>query len=775
MNYTAIKLIFSFIFILYTKCYICSQSVENVDFKNSYVNLYINPYSEEVTGTVIYTFDVMAPIDTIVIDARNMKFSEIKINKQKAIYRYDEKKLYIALNASSQKGNTLTISYVSQPQKAMYFWGWNEPSGKKQVWTQGQGKNNSHWVPSFEDVNEKVIFRQSITFHKDYEVFANGILDSVSVKNDFKTWHYNMNAPMSSYLLAIAIGEYAYDTYYTERGVPIQVAYYPEDSLKVEPTYRYTREMLHFMEEETGVYYPWEVYRQVPVKDFLYAGMENTTTTIFSDSYMVDSIAFNDRNYVNVNAHEMAHQWFGNLVTARDGEHHWLQEGFATYYALQAEKMLFGEEYYHNKLHQSAQKLITLSKEGIGESLLNPNAGSLTFYEKGAWVLHMLRNKIGDKAFKAAVKAYLTKYQFSSATTDDFLKEAERASGTSLTHFKQTWLENDRIPVIKASWDSGNLKITENNDHISLRYCYSVKNDTTCISITKNNLAFPKDVKKESRSSPGVLNPENDKLADVTFSVPQSQLPKLIKGNYTFVDRLKALERLENNNAFEVYRSLLQSDVYYPLKQQILYRIAQLPLDEKLSLYEIALQTTDPKVQKVIAMQMDTIPPDFKKAFTSLLKASSYDTREAALLKLWVTFPEERIEILKVTKEETGHNDKNIRILWITLTLLTPSYLSNETPALFDELQRYTFPSSHFEVRQNAFQVFFQLDAFTDPVLRNLINACVHPVWQFSKNASQMLNSLLKDPVYKERLLQLAPSLRSKERAFLEARLNALE
>ncbi len=86
--------------------------------------------------------------------------------------------------------------------------------------------------------------------------------------------------------------------------------------------------MFDFLEDEIGFPYPWQNYKQVPVHDFFYAGMENTSLTIFSDAFVVDSIGFNDRNYINVNAHELAHQWFGDLVTAKSGEHHWLQEGF---------------------------------------------------------------------------------------------------------------------------------------------------------------------------------------------------------------------------------------------------------------------------------------------------------------------------------------------------------------------------------------------------------------------------------------------------------------
>src|SRR5690606_8561022 len=158
------------------------------------------------------------------------------------------------------------------------------------------------------------------------------------------------------------------------------------------------------LEEEIGVSYPWQNYKQIPVKDFMYAGMENTTVTIFSDTYVIDSISFIDKNYVNVNAHELAHQWFGNLVTEESGTHHWLHEGFATYYALLAEKEIFGNDYYYWQLYQSSQQLIALSEQEKGESLLNPHASSLTFYEKGAWALHILRPIVGDEFFKVAVK-----------------------------------------------------------------------------------------------------------------------------------------------------------------------------------------------------------------------------------------------------------------------------------------------------------------------------------------------------------------------------------
>jgi aminopeptidase N len=156
---------------------------------------------------------------------------------------------------------------------------------------------------------------------------------------------------------------------------------------------------------------------------------------------VVDSTGFEDRSYTNVNAHELAHQWFGNLVTAESGKHHWLQEGFATYYALLAEKEIYGEDYFYSKLYESAQQLKFASRTDT-IPVLNAKASTLTFYQKGAWALFVLQKEIGDKAFKKAVSNYLKKHAFKSVNTPDFFAEIKKVSRYDLDNFSKVWLEN---------------------------------------------------------------------------------------------------------------------------------------------------------------------------------------------------------------------------------------------------------------------------------------------------------------------------------------------
>ncbi|WP_299886303.1 M1 family metallopeptidase [uncultured Lacinutrix sp.] len=424
-----------------------AQQTDFVDFKKANALLGINPNNSSIGGKVWYVLDVIKETDSIYIDAVNMDIKNVEIryensNTQDLDFYYDNKRLWLIHDFKKNKKYTVYFDYEVIPKKALYF---VERESTHQIWTQGQGKYTSNWLPSIDDMNEKMIFNISLTFNEDYKVISNGLQTANIPLPGMVKWHFQMQKPMSSYLVALAIGKYDKKELTSKSGIPIELYYYPEDSSKVEPTYRYTKQMFDFLEEEIGVPYPWQNYKQVPVKDFLYSGMENTSLTIFSDDFMIDETAFIDKNYVNVNAHELAHQWFGDLVTETEGKHHWLQEGFATYYALLAERDIFGDDYYYWRLYEYALELLAQEQAGQNTPLMDPKASSATFYKKGAWLLHMLRDKVGDEAFKKAVKSYLQKYKFKNVKTNYFIQEIEDTSGISLTKFVDDWLLSDTL------------------------------------------------------------------------------------------------------------------------------------------------------------------------------------------------------------------------------------------------------------------------------------------------------------------------------------------
>ncbi len=442
---------------------ICSraQQKDSVDFKTIEAHIQLDTLNQKVFGKIDVVFTPLKNTNQVYLDAQKMEaVTPIKDAK----IEYKDNKVWLKGDFKANKDYSFSFNYSKTPKKALYFWGWDDKNidpnspNRKQIWTQGQGKYTSNWLPSIDDMNDKIIFTLKIDFSTDYKVISNGSLKNKTVKKNTTTWVYQMQHPMSSYLVAIAIGKYAKKEKKSISGIPLENYIYSNRITDYETTFKHHKKVFEFLETEIGFPYPWKIYRQVPVRDFLYAGMENTTCTLFSDDFIVDDITFDDQNFVSVSAHELAHQWFGNIITETDSNHHWLHEGFATYYALLAEKELFGEDHFYYKLYESAEQLNHQSDLQKGKPLVTPKGSSLTYYQHGAWAIVALREKIGDNNFKKVVQQFLTTYQYKNVTTDDFLNIVVDVTGKDISEFAKTWLHNTKFPAQKA------LKILTKSD-----------------------------------------------------------------------------------------------------------------------------------------------------------------------------------------------------------------------------------------------------------------------------------------------------------------------
>ena len=664
-----------------------SQQTDVVDFLKIEASIGPDTVEKKIEGRFLATFEVLKETDSIFMDAVNIKINDVQTKNFKITS--DGKEVWFVGNFEKGKTYKADFWYSMIPKQTLYFFG-------DEIWTQGQGKYTSHWLPSIDDVNDKIEFDLMFLIPKDKSVVANGKLIDLQNVHEVNAWRFDMEKPMSSYLVAFAIGDFNKKDLVSNSGIPIELYYKPSDSLKVEPTYRYSKQIFDFLETEIGVAYPWQNYKQVPVRDFLYAGMENTTATFFSEAFVVDSTGFNDRNYVNVNAHELAHQWFGDMVTEKASEDHWLQEGFATYYALLAEKDIFGDDYYYWQLYQTAEQLKTASDEGKGESLLNPKASSLTFYQKGAWALHILRERIGDEAFKMAIKNYLEKYKFKNVSTDDFLNEVKGVSAIDISDFERKWLQQSAF-----------------------------KGEEAYQSLLKSEF-----IKKYFEVSALRATPLKDK-------------------------KLQLKTALTFPNDF--------------IGQEAVYQLAGEPLSETLPLYKNAFESNNLYVRQAVALSLQTIPKEFQKEYESLLNDDSYVTMETALYQLWMQFPEKRTEYLNKTKGIEGFQNKNIRQLWLTLALITEDYENSEKENYLKELKNYTSTDYSFEIREKAFEYVNELQLWDLETLKNLVEACVHPTWRFSKPSKEMLSNLLQDKKYYEQIKVLGRQVSEKAANYLNS------
>lgn len=666
-----------------------AQQLKNVDFQSVKANLDLDVATKKVLGQVAFQFEVLNEIDTIKIDAVNMKVDDVRLNNKKVKYLVTNKQILLFDNIK-RATNYLTFKYEVQPKQTMYFVGNNDDL---QIWTQGQGKNSSAWFPSFDDLNEKLIFNLTIGFDKKFEVISNGLLKKTFFKKNKKYWTYEMQKPMSSYLLMLAIGQFEHQKINTSSGIPLSLYYQPKDRSKYEATYRYSKEIFDFFEKEIGVPYPWSVYKQIPVKDFLYAGMENTTATIFSQDFVIDAIGFHDKSYVNVNAHELAHHWFGDLITSKSDVDHWLHEGFATYYALLAEAHLYGQNEMDWELYNMAEQLQKAS-ETDSIPILSNKASSLTYYKKGAWALHALKHLIGPEAFRKGIKNYLQKYQFLNVNTNEFLDEMNKVAPFDQVVFKKKWLENGKFDIIEA------MKILNQSPFMN-QY----------------------------------------------FDVASME-------NVSYLDKKSTFLELMKSNAF------------YPIKSEILFQIKDIPYESKSDIIQAAFATQNLSIKQDIA-RLGIHSEDFKPLYTQLLNDNSYITKEIVLTNLWRKFPEDQTALLNQTQEWIGFNDKNLRILWLTLALKTSNYNPQIKTSYYDELIEYSSEKYESATRQNALNNLIFLNKNDFNYLPHLVQALTSHKWQFSKFAREKIRLMLKNSSHRSYFETLLVTLPNDQKTIL--------
>jgi aminopeptidase N len=682
---------FPICFFLLLSAFSFGQQVQKADFKTLNASISINPIEKKVSGNITYTFDMLSPIDTIKIDAVNMIFTDVKVNDKAVNSKTSISALCLFQGYKTGK-NTVTFHYEAHPKQTLYFTGEKE---NLQIWSQGQGKNTSHWLPSFNNMNEKVVFNLAVTFDKDFTVVSNGAMKSKSENGNLATWEYEMQKPMSSYLVMLAVGKFTVKTEKSRSGIPLDMYYLPEDEAKFAPTYKYSKQIFDFLETETGYRYPWQVYKQVPVKDFLYAGMENTSATVFAQDFVVDDIGYNDRNYINVNAHELAHQWFGDLVTAKSGKQHWLQEGFATYYALLAEESVFGTDHFNMKMYDMAEDLARVSKTDT-IPILNEKASSLTFYRKGAWALHVLREGVGHEKFRVAIQNYLKKYAFKNVDTDEFLAEINTVSDYDTKTFKARWLEKGGFEVNEA------------------------------IEILKRN--------------------------------------PFMKQYFEVLD-LNEKPFAEKKTTFE---TIMKSNAYYPVKEEIIMQTESVPFEDKEPLIKMAMKSNDIHLRQAVAKALTKIPPVFFNDFATLLDDKSYITQGIALSALWQQFPEKQFEILDKTQTHYGFNDKDLRMQWLVLALVTKDYRNAEKVKFYDELLDYATPKYESSVRQNGLENLLYISKTDTNVLPLLVNPLTSFKWQFSKFARDNIRELIKKENTRSFYEKMLPQLPENERIQLK-------
>lgn len=427
-----------------------------------------NHREKKVSGIASIRLTPLAPsIDSLLLDAAAMDIRGVRLTGGRSLEFHEASPwLSIRLDRTYAFGETLSVSvdYSCSPAKGLYFIYADSGGGKHdQIWSQGEDMDNHYWFPCYDYPNDKATSEVIGTVESDWTLLSNGRLVSEQLdrKKGTRTFHWVESKPHSSYLIMVAAGKYAV-LKGVSRGIPLAYYMYPGDTAKAGQSFGRTPAMIQFFESKTGVPYPWEKFDQIIIDDFMWGGMENTTAVTLNDACVVDARAALDFPSDPVVAHELAHMWFGDLVTARDWTHLWLNEGFATYCEnLWTEHARGEDEFQYDRIQSSLA--VRGNDRALGRRpIVSHDSYPANLYARGAWVLHMLRNLVGEEPFWTGIRRYLEEYRFANAETDEFRFAMEDATGQRLDWFFRQWVYGAGFPVLKVTkaWDDSSRTLT---------------------------------------------------------------------------------------------------------------------------------------------------------------------------------------------------------------------------------------------------------------------------------------------------------------------------
>ncbi|TDB67921.1 M1 family metallopeptidase [Arundinibacter roseus] len=529
-------------------------------------------------------------------------------------YTYDRRKLNIQLRRAYTRKETLyvQIDYVAKPNelprgepddhpndKGLYFINADglDEGKPRQIWTQGETESNSCWFPTVDSPNEKFIHDFYITVDSTFKTLSNGLMiGSVDNGDGSRTDHWKQSLPHAPYLAMLAVGDFAVTREMMPNGLELSYYVEPKYAADAKAIFGRTPEMIAFFSNIFGVEFPWEKYAQISVRDFVAGAMENTTATIHEEGVQADTRTLVDGNSDAVIAHELAHHWFGNLVTCEEWGQLPLNESFANY------SEYLWAEYYSGKDEADWQNLQEL-KQYLGEADQKMVPMIRYFYKdredmfdshsysKGGRILHMLRNYVGDDAFFLALKNYLKEHRFATAEINDLRMAFEKVTGEDLNWFFDQWFMQRGHPVLKVEQEFSaanqkvRLKISQLQDTLATTvYRLPLKVDIWVDSIktrydvvinkARQTLEFP----AKYRPDLVIFDAESQLLG--TIDHPKSRQEAIFQfyNASTFLSKYEAMTQLEGKLIDSTTRHLMltaMTDPFWKIRQMAVSNFAE--------------------------------------------------------------------------------------------------------------------------------------------------------------------------------------------------------
>jgi aminopeptidase N len=416
----------------------------------------------ELAGRVAVTIESLRDgLREAVLDAAELQIEGVRAGRRRLNHSLEGEKLRVTLPKTLKRGERakFEIAYAARPRKGFYFVGPTEAESDRLpgAWTQGQADDTHWWMPCLESTESRATLEQIVTVPAGFRVVGNGRLIARRSNRSARTvtWHWKLETTHPAYLTSLVIGKYVE---LRDRAGSVPLFYYvPRGKEKIgRAVFRKTGRMIATFAKVFGHPYAFPKYAQTTVPDFTYGGMENTSATTMFDRMLEmpgDSL---DEGYDMLVAHELAHQWWGDLVTCRDWSEGWLNEGFATYSEIVIRESDAGQEDADfGRLEQMCSYLVEDGSD-YRRKLVERRYEYPTeifdrhLYEKGALALHMLRATLGDDAWRRSLRRYVRAHAFGPVETSDLRRACEDETGRNLAWFFEQWIHGGGHPELKV-------------------------------------------------------------------------------------------------------------------------------------------------------------------------------------------------------------------------------------------------------------------------------------------------------------------------------------
>jgi aminopeptidase N len=638
----------------------------SLSFTITHMRLAIEPDLQErsISCDQKLSITILQDTDTIELDAAELQIKSVSAGS-KLDFRGIDDKLAVKLGRTMKEGSKieLAISYSAKPRQGFFFVAPDKhyPNKHLEAWTQGEATQANHWIPCIDHPQVKFSSEISVTVQAGFIAISNGKLQKVEQRGKKQVYHWSEANPHPAYLASVVVGKYAE----TKDG---RLQYYvpPERKLDAPRTFDQTPKMIKFFEEYLGTKYPYEKYAQVAVQDFVYGGMENSSCTTLTLDTLHDKKAHVDFTSDYLVSHELAHQWFGDLVTCRDWQHIWLNEGFATYCEALYWEASRGSDEFQYYVMQTAddyfeEAMTRYSRPIVTKVYKHPDdLFDRHTYEKGGCVLHMLRHHVGDKHFRRSLRTYLQRFANGTAETDDLRRVFELETGKSLQQFFDQWLFREGHPGLKVDFtqDGGVAKIKveqgqagepfEFSLEVKLAFARGKKTYSFRISEKESAFQIPVDSEVEWFS----IDPQLKILKTILIKAPKEMLVTQLKEGDTVIERAEAARSLKDKSSYAVIDALKDAvlqDKFWGVAVEAAKTLGLIRTDYAYEALKKCLAVKHPKARRAVVKAMG----EFKKEETLellrpvLQKDESYFVEAEAATAIGKTKGRQAIPILK--------------------------------------------------------------------------------------------------------------------------------